>query len=335
MIRQKIKLGGYSLTQYQIKKNKYSNEDYRRAVLARKIQTVIGRPSVREYVQIVENGHLPNCPINREDILVAEDIFGPEVGCLKGKTTRKRSPIVQEERDGAVPESILTKYRQVTICADLMFVNKIPFLVTISKHIHFGTVEAIPNRKAKHILHAFKAAILIYKQRGFTVNWAMMDNEFEVMREELAELGVGFNETGVDEHVPQVERYIRTVKERARAAYNMLPFQQVPPIMVIEMIKASVFWLNSFPYANGISDNMSPRTIVTGQVVDYGKHCKYEFGEYVHVHEDHDNTMATRTVGAIALRPTGNAQGNWYFMSLLTGRILNRTMEPSYLCQMK
>jgi Reverse transcriptase (RNA-dependent DNA polymerase) len=34
--------------------------------------------------------------------------------------------------------------------------------------------------------------------------------------------------------------------------------------------------------------------------------------------------MATRTIGAIALRPTGNAQGGYYFLNLTTGRRINR-----------
>ena len=34
--------------------------------------------------------------------------------------------------------------------------------------------------------------------------------------------------------------------------------------------------------------------------------------------------MLPRTIGAIALRPTGNAQGGYYFMSLSTGRVINR-----------
>jgi hypothetical protein len=34
--------------------------------------------------------------------------------------------------------------------------------------------------------------------------------------------------------------------------------------------------------------------------------------------------MATQTTGAIALRPTSNAQGGYYFLSLTTGRRLNR-----------
>jgi hypothetical protein len=69
---------------------------------------------------------------------------------------------------------------------------------------------------------------------------------------------------------------------------------------------------------------MSPRTIITGHSVDYSKHCHLEFGTYVQTHEDHNNSMATCTTGAIALRPIGNIQGGYYFFSLSTGRVLNR-----------
>ena len=94
--------------------------------------------------------------------------------------------------------------------------------------------------------------------------------------------------------------------------------------MVTELAKQSVYWLNSFPHNNGISRTLSPRYIMMGEHVDYNRHCKYEFGDYLQTHEPHDNTMAARTVGAIALRPTGNSQGGFYVMSLVTGRVLNR-----------
>ena len=34
--------------------------------------------------------------------------------------------------------------------------------------------------------------------------------------------------------------------------------------------------------------------------------------------------MVARTTGALAMRPTGNAQGSYWFYSLNTGRLLNR-----------
>ena len=41
------------------------------------------------------------------------------------------------------------------------------------------------------------------------------------------------------------------------------------------------------------------------------------------VHEQHDSSMVSRTTGAVALGPTGNIQGGFYFFSLVSGRCLN------------
>jgi hypothetical protein len=69
---------------------------------------------------------------------------------------------------------------------------------------------------------------------------------------------------------------------------------------------------------------MSPREIMAGQRLDYVQQCRFEYGEYVQTHEQHNSSMTPRTIGALALWPTGNPQGTWYFMSLLTGRVLKR-----------
>ena len=109
-----------------------------------------------------------------------------------------------------------------------------------------------------------------------------------------------------------------------RAIYNTLPLQKIPARLVFEMAKTAVFWLNAFPVAKGVSQDLSPRTILTGQQVDYKRHCRYQFGEYVQTHEEHNNSMNPRTVGAITLRSVGNGQGSFYFLSVTTGRVLNR-----------
>ena len=117
---------------------------------------------------------------------------------------------------------------------------------------------------------------------------------------------------------------MQMVKERCQSACNILPFNKIPSIMVIEMVSRAVFWLNAFPHPNGVSNTMSPCSLVTGRIMDHNKHCKYEFGQYVQVHNQHDNSMQPHTTGAIALRPTRNTQGNYCFMSLTSGRKLNQ-----------
>ena len=90
------------------------------------------------------------------------------------------------------------------------------------------------------------------------------------------------------------------------------------------MAKTAVFWLNAFPAAGGASQDLSPRTILTGQQVNYKQHCHYQFGEYTQTHKERNNSMNPRMVGAIALRLVGNGQGSFYFLSIATGRVLNR-----------
>jgi hypothetical protein len=84
--------------------------------------------------------------------------------------------------------------------------------------------------------------------------------------------------------------------------------------------------LNQFPWLNGISDTMSPASLVTGVPPPDFNQLKLEFGSYVQVFEANNptNTPKARSLGAITLTPTGNANGDYYFLSLATGACISR-----------
>ena len=305
-------------------KSKYTNRDYSQALKARRLQRIIGRPSLQHYTTIVNHNQLQNCPISAADIRAAEDIFGKDVGIIKGKQTRIKVPHVRIQ-NMAVPYPILKLYKNIVIEADIMYINGIAFFVTVSRKLHFCTAEMLQNRKSKTIINAVTQVKSLYNSRGFTITDIAMDGEFEPLSGELADLEMQFNPCARDEHVPAIERQIRTIKERTRCIFNTLPFKKLPRRMIIEMVYNVIFWLNAFPHRDGVSDTISPRTLMTGKHIDFNKHCSLEFGEYVQAHEEHDNSMATRATGAIALRPSGNDQGGYYFYSLSTGHRLHRS----------
>ena len=60
--------------------------------------------------------------------------------------------------------------------------------------------------------------------------------------------------------------------------------------------------------------------------LDYTKHWKVEFGQYMQVHNETNpmNTNKEWTTGAIALGCNNNLQGSCKFISLRTGEILDR-----------
>jgi hypothetical protein len=42
-----------------------------------------------------------------------------------------------------VPYYIIKAHKDVPLCFDIMFVNKIAFLITVSRNIRFGTTECL------------------------------------------------------------------------------------------------------------------------------------------------------------------------------------------------
>ena len=145
------------------------------------MQNTFDFPSVKTYLDIVDNDLLKNCPVTRSDVIAAEDIFGPNVDALQGKTTRTKPNIIRTMFQD-VPQTIMTAHRHVTITGDLMFVNRIPFLVTRSRIIKFGTVDNVLSTKIPVLLASLKPVISIYRKRGFRVRIMLMDGQFEPMR---------------------------------------------------------------------------------------------------------------------------------------------------------
>jgi len=180
------------------------------------------------------------------------------------------------------------------------------------------------DQKSATILKALHHMVTTYKTGGFQVTLILGDSPFEALRGPLSGLNVILIISSNNERVLEIVRYIITVKEQTRAIYNNLPFKKLPPLLFIEMVHTSVCWLYNFPAEGGISDTLSPRTMITRTSIDFNRHCKIEFGAYVQTHEAHNNSMNSWTVGALAIGPTGNVQGGYHFYNLNTGKIINR-----------
>ena len=104
--------------------------------------------------------------------------------------------------------------------------------------------------------------------------------------------------------------------------------------MAIKLVYTCIFYINAFPWISGPEKTLSPFTIVQGRHLNYHKHFNVIFGEYAQTYKGTDNSMKSRTVGAIALGPTGNAQGGVNFFSLYLGRVLDRRIEDYDLLPM-
>jgi len=60
---------------------------------------------------------------------MAEDIYGPKIGLLKGKYTHITQEHVEINIHNVLAE-IMERHRDVTLAIDAMFINKIPFIIS-------------------------------------------------------------------------------------------------------------------------------------------------------------------------------------------------------------
>jgi len=76
----------------------------------------------------------------------------------------------------------------------------------------------------------------------------LADGAFDSIRDRLSVMDIALNVSARNEHVKEVEWYIRTVKERVRAIANTLPFKQYLPRLVAEMVYNIVFFHKRMGY---------------------------------------------------------------------------------------
>ena len=236
----------------------FSKRQVAQAKLAREFQAIVGNPSTHDLKAIVSSNQLANCPITVDDIERAETIYGPSVPILKGKTTRRSPDRVVSDYIN-IPTKVIEANKNVDLSGDIFFINKVPFFGTVSNNIKFTTSEHLASRKIKNILTAVQHVRTLYHARGFKVQTLLMDGEFAPLRHNLANLNITLNVTSANEHVPQIERQIRVIKERVRSTRHTLPFKSIPASMLVELDYFSTMWINAFPPKGGVSTNIRPR----------------------------------------------------------------------------
>jgi len=68
-----------------------------------------------------------------------------------------------------VPRDILEKHGDVTSAIDIMAISKIPFVITTSRHIHFGTAKLIRDKTSQTIMKSLQQVARAYAASGFEV----------------------------------------------------------------------------------------------------------------------------------------------------------------------
>ena len=150
----------------------------------------------------------------------------------------------------------------------------------ISGDYNFRTVDLLMNKRKANkgdMVAGLTKVLKIYRSNGFNVIQVSADNEFECVREAISPTFL--NITATNEHVSEVERSIRTIKERARYQLSNLPYKYYPRMLAVGAVIFTVKSLNAECGVSKLSEELSPMTLITGiDTLSYNELMELSFG---------------------------------------------------------
>ena len=138
---------------------------------------IIMFPSIQDFKIAIQMNAIKNYPVTIKDINICQKIYGKHIPALKGKSVYQ-TPKTNINDYIEIPKGLKLCNQHIKLCADLMYTNSIIFLLTISKHIKFGTITSIKDCTQTTLCEAFDSTFPIYNKAGFSIFQLHMDQEF-------------------------------------------------------------------------------------------------------------------------------------------------------------
>ena len=84
-----------------------------------------------------------------------------------------------EDLAAPIPPMIMEYYSDIHLDIDVLFVNKIPFILPTSRDIGFIHCKVMLSKHGKRIRNGLQQIVLEYEARGFKVVSMFKDREFK------------------------------------------------------------------------------------------------------------------------------------------------------------
>ena len=128
---------------------------------------------------------------------------------------------------------------------DIMFINKLPFLVRISRWLKFTTIEYLSSKNKIVLVTPINKMVSYYRSHSLHVVTMFVEPEFKSLEENVVSTTI--DTTGAHDHIPEVEMQIQVIKEHIRAHQSNLPLPSFTRRMTINLAKHIMVFLNASP----------------------------------------------------------------------------------------
>ena len=139
---------------------------------------------------------------------VAEDIYGPDISALRGRTTWKRPSFIINNNI-EIPEEITNHWNNLTLCINNMFVQGQVFLMSINTTMQCRLATHLNNQSARELYSGLDRILRNYNTAGYTIGHIHCNQEFRPILEEVCDkMNIQLHCPPTGNHVPEAEKNI-------------------------------------------------------------------------------------------------------------------------------
>ena len=135
----------------------------------------------------------------------------------------RKKPDHMEKAYMTIPQDFIKLQKFIIFPADVMFVNDTPIVLPHNQEINLTTIEFTTTRTEKHLSWHIIHDLSLYSYTRFLVRTLIMDMEFEKVKDEMPSCII--NTIAAKEHVAEIVRQIKIIKEWAWRTLDTLPFK--------------------------------------------------------------------------------------------------------------
>ena len=110
----------------------FTKRDVEEAKAARKHYDKLLYPSNADFKWLTKNNQIENCKLSVRNIDTAQDIWEKYISALKSKNVRGKPTVLALDCIN-IPKEIANIKKTVFLTADIFFVNRIPFFISLSR----------------------------------------------------------------------------------------------------------------------------------------------------------------------------------------------------------
>ena len=171
---------------------------------------LLGFLSERDFDNMVCLNMIVNCPVTSDDVKKSNLIFGLDITSLKVKSVRHNPDSVVTDYV-EIPREISKSRKELEVLTYIIFVDKLPFLVSISQRLELITIEYLSIKNEISPVTSINKIVGYYRSHGLHVGAMFVDTEFQSLEKKL--VSTTLKTTGECDHILEVERQIQVIKE--------------------------------------------------------------------------------------------------------------------------